>query len=213
MRTNINSFYIIYFIFIFFSCRDSFRHSIEKEKKVLVDKNTCRVISYYPIIDLKNNDSKVSRLNKNLEIINNMERYAEDCSSFFPPEDVNKKKEIIGDYKILFETDTLLNIEFLVQSKYFSKTEYHSVFVDLVKAELIDGNQVIPNIDRGKLYPYVKRFSDSTGIYINLKAYEKGSRYSIMFGKTESNLVLYLGKEGEFGGYYKISVPLKEVVD
>lgn len=213
MKTNIKSSYIILLIFIFSSCRDSFRNLIERDKIILLDENTCKVISYYPVVHIKNNDSVVSSLNINLKDINRMERYVDDCSGFFTPENLNKKKEIIGDYKILFESDSLLNIEFSVNSKYFSKTEYHSVFIDLVKGELIEGSRIIPNIDRSKLYPYVKRFVDSTGIDINLKAYEKDSKYSIMFGKTKSEFVLYLGKEGEFGGYYKITVPLKDIVD
>jgi len=204
-------FQIALLISTFLSCRENFRYSIKKEEKILLDDSSCKIVSYYPVIGFKNNDSVMNELNKNLSVINSLERYVVDCSTFFSPEYSKEKKEIIGDYKILFETDTLLNMEFVVQSKYLSKKEYRSVFIDLIKGQLIEGHQVIPNIDRSKLYPYVKKFSDSTGIYINLKAYEKESNYSIMFGKTKNDFVLYLGKEGEFGGYYKLSIPWKEI--
>ena len=33
-----------------------------------------------------------------------------------------------------------------------------------------------------------------------------------MFGRTSNDLVLYLGGEGEFEGYYKLILPLKDVL-
>lgn len=177
----------------------------------MTDEDMCKVVSYYPVISLKHNTISIHELNQTLEDINEMSRYVGNCSEYFPAECANKKKEIIGDYDVLYSSDTLLNIEFFIKSEGFSKVEYRNVFVDLKTDQLLEASKAIPNIERGKLYPYVKKFTDSTGIDINLKAYEKDSNYAIMFGRTREDLVLYLGKEGEFGGYYKIIVPLKEV--
>jgi hypothetical protein len=146
-----------------------------------------------------------------LENVNDMSRYVGNCSKYFPDEFANEKKEIIGDYNILYNSDSLLNIEFFIKSERFSKVEYRSVFVDLKNCLLLEPSKAIPNIERGKLYPYVKKFRDSTGIDINLKAYESNSNYAIMFGRTKDDLVLYLGKEGEFGGFYKILIPLNKI--
>lgn len=204
--------YILLFSFFLFSCKStSNEYSIERASKILVNENECKVTSIYPVIHLKNDTSDIIRFNQNLETMNEMDRFMENCSKFFPEEFANKKKEIVGDYDVLFNTDTLLNIEFFVKSDGFSKIEYRNIFVDMVTHKLIESNKAIPNIAREKLYPYVKKFSDSTGFNINLKAYEKDSNYAIMFGRTQEDLVLYLGKEGEFGGYYKIIIPLKEV--
>jgi len=184
---------------------------LKRVSKVLTDEDKCKVVSYYPIINLKHNSISIHELNQTLENINDMSRYVGNCSKYFPDEFANKEKEIIGDYDVLYSSDSLLNIEFFIKSEGFSKVEYRNVFVDLKTDQLLEASRAIPNIERGKLYPYVKKFSDSTGIDINLKAYESNSNYAIMFGKTKEDLVLYLGKEGEFGGYYKILIPLKEI--
>jgi hypothetical protein len=159
---------------------------------------------------LKGSTDRINDLNKTLENVNEMSRYVGNCTSFFPAEYADKKKEIIGDYNVLYSSDSLLNIEFFTKFSGLSKVEYRNVFIDLKVGQLLEENKAIPNIERGKLYPYVKKFTDSTGININLKAYESNSNYAIMFGRTKNDLVLYLGQEGEFGGYYKILIPLTE---
>ncbi len=202
-------FYILLLPFFIFSCGDN---PLQKRvSKVLSDEDKCKVVSYYPVVNLKHNTVMVHELNQTLENVNDMSRYIGNCSKYFPDEFANKKKEIIGDYDILYASDSLLNIEFFIKSEGFSKVEYRNVFVDLKTDQLLEANKAIPDIERGKLYPYVKKFSDSTGIDINLKAYERNSNYAIMFGRTKDDLVLYLGKEGEFGGYYKILIPLNKI--
>ncbi|HET8687894.1 MAG TPA: hypothetical protein VFM18_14730, partial [Methanosarcina sp.] len=127
---------------------------VKKESKVLTNEDKCRVISYYPILQLHGNAGRIDELNKTLEDINEMNRFAGNCASYFPAEYANKKKEIIGDYNILFDSDSILNIEFFTKSVGLSKIEYRNVFVDLKNWQLLEENKAIPNIERGKLYPY-----------------------------------------------------------
>ncbi|MGN6494669.1 MAG: hypothetical protein ACTHLE_21945 [Agriterribacter sp.] len=182
----------------------------KRESTVLTNEDNCSVISYYPILQLQSNTDRIDELNKRLEEVNEMSRYVGNCEAYFPAEYGNKKKEIIGDYNVLYISDSISNIEFLTKFTGLSKVEYRNVFVNLKTQQLMEENKAIPNIERGKLYPYVKKFADSTGINIDLKAYESNSNYAIMFGRTKTDLVLYLGMEGEFGGYHKILIPLDE---
>jgi hypothetical protein len=203
----------IAFCFFLLSCKEtSSVYSIERVNKDLINSNDCKVASIYPAIHFKNDDSDMISLNENLEAMNEMDRFVKECSGFFPESFANKKKEIIGDYKVLFKTDTLLDIEYFVKFGEYPKIEYRNIFVNVAAHKLLEPEKALPNIDRSKLYPYVKRFVDSSGININLKAYEKDSNYAIMFGRSQEDFVLYLGKEGEFGGYYKITIPLKSVM-
>jgi hypothetical protein len=138
-----------------------------------------------------------------------MEKYKGHCSEYFDSSMRTKRKIIESDYVITYLSDSLASIEFVVQG--LSRRVYRAIFVDLVRMRLLEPYQVFPKLDRGKLYPYVKRFVDSSGININLLAYQRDSRYIIMYGRTQDDLVLYLGGEGEFEGYYKLLIPLREI--
>lgn len=205
--------YIITFQFftLFCACHESSKYSFKKERKVILNDSLCNVISYFPVMVSSAPDSSLSKLNAILESINEMSRYGHDCSRFFSEEFKNKKKTIIGDYSILFMTDSLVSIEYVLKSDNFSRMRYRVISIVPKEKKLVDPESIFPILDRSKLYPHVQKFCDSTGIDINMLAYEKNSKYVIMYSCTEKDLVLYLGGEGEFEGYYKILIPLKEL--
>lgn len=188
--------YIFLFSFALASCAG---HSIETKSEVLIDQDKCKVVSFYPVIHSRHNAEALNRI---LRSMNEMDHYVKYCNG----------EKITGDYKVLFDTDSLVNIEYMVNADDRSRIRYRNVFIDMNTYELIDPEQAIPSLQREKLYPYVKHFNDTSGININLNAYEKDSNYAIMFGRTSNDLVLYLGGEGEFEGYYKLILPLKDVL-
>ena len=194
-----NQLYIFLFCFALASCG---RNSIETKSEVLLDENKCKVVSFYPVVHARHHNADIESLNKHLRVINEMDRYIKNC----------QERNIIGDYKVLFDTDSLMNIEYVVKIDGRSRIRYRNIFIDMTAYKMIAPEEAIPNLQRDKLYPYVKHFNDTSGININLNAYEKGSNYAIMFGRTSNDLVLYLGGEGEFEGYYKLILPLKDVL-
>lgn len=46
---------------------------------------------------------------------------------------------------------------------------------------------------------------------VNLFAYKSGSSHVITWGVSEDDFILYVGGEGEWFGYDKIKIPLKEL--
>lgn len=192
-----------------FSCQDNSSYSINKTKYILLNDSLCEVISYYPSISTSYSDSVVESLNKILEGINEMNHYTKECSRLSIS--FGKKITVIGSYSVLFESENLISLEYMVSSTDFLTKHYRSVFINPKEMKLVEQNIVFPINDRSLLFKYVKSFCDSTNININLLAYEKNSNYSIMYGLTPDDLILYLGGEGEFLGYYKILIPLKEL--
>src|SRR5215204_2128004 len=116
--------YILLLLFFILSCGSN--SLLKRVSKTLTDEDKCKVVSYYPVINLKHKTISIHELNQTLEDINEMSRYAGNCSKYFPAEFANKKKEIIGDYDVLYNSDSLLNIEFFVKKEGVSKIEYRN---------------------------------------------------------------------------------------
>jgi hypothetical protein len=160
---------------------------------VTVDTNGCKY--HYPILVSNAPDSCFKKVNKFLR---------------------EYSKMIFGDgfrkyeYSILFDSDSLLCFEFRV--KYDQKiTLYSSVCIDPSKAQVV---LPLPYLDRKKLYPFVvKYFNEASSDAYGSKAYHYGGGgyANLIYGITKSNLVLYIGGEGELYGDDRLEIPFKKL--
>ena len=160
---------------------------------VAVDTNGCKY--QYPVLVSNAPDSCVKMVNRVLR---------------------EYSKTIFGDgfrkygYSILFDSDSLVCFEFRV--KYDQKiTFYSSVCIDPSKAQVV---LPLPYLDRKKLYPFVKKYFNevSSDVY-GSKAYHYGGGggANLIYGITKSNLVLYIGGEGELYGDDRLEIPFKKL--
>ncbi len=204
---------IIFSITIFASCQthNSSYEVIAKTKTI--EKGDCKVPVNYPQIIGKQDTSFLNEINKVLEMLPEHEYYAHNCSSDNP-------QFVSGNFEVLLKTDSVLCIEYQTDIEY--KGEHSSIFHSLVinpskDASIdfgsigIEPKDVIPNFDRGKILPYIEKYNSDKMDNINLLAYEKGSKYVITWGITANHFVIYPGGEGEWFGYDKIEIPLREL--
>ena len=119
-------------------------------------------------------------------------------------------KEIIGDYVILAEGDSIISFEFFVK-KSGTISSYKPVFLDIYNGALKESHDVVTNVSRNKLREFIERYKDSSNVNINLAAYSDSSSTKLFYAKKGNKLFIYAGNEGEFGGKYKIEVPLDSV--
>lgn len=205
--------YLVIFWMLMFGCG-----SHQNEYKVVnrtktITKGNCQIPISFPEISGLVDTGKMTKLNKLLEVFPEHEYYANHCD-----ENSKGRKEVKGDYRILLKNDSLLSIEFqTIISRDHSKTDtiYHSIVINMhaskIEAWAIEPEHIIPNFNRGMIYPYIKKFSDDHQISINLLAYEKGSQYQITWAVSERNFIVYAGGEGEGFGTHKIEIPLDKL--
>jgi hypothetical protein len=132
-----------------------------------------------------------------------------------------EKNQVIGNYKILLQTDSILSFEFqtlINRGEKKKDTIYHSIVInpkqkDTLKLGLlvIEPNQIIPNFKRGMIYPYIQKYKSENNTSVNLLAYETGSNYAITWAISENNFIVYVGGEGELFGKNKVEIPLNEL--
>lgn len=205
-------FYFAIVILIMLSCNKDEGRSFQKidikkvEYKKPINSNYL-VINRFPQIEkAKFNDSIKKVLNKYFENVNELNLIKDSLSFKF--NGINK--EIVGDYLILSNNDSIISFEFFVKKgKYI--VSYKPVFLDVFKGELYECEEVLKNISRNKLGSFVKVYANNTNTNINLDAYRDDSRTRLSYAKKDKILYIYMGKEGEFGGKYKIEVPLDSV--
>ena len=131
---------------------------------------------------------------------------------------VKEKIVIEGTFETLYESDSLITIEIktILESYYgnYNDTIYECLmFNPKVKFEM--NNFFLPYLkerfDRSKIRPYLNGLKLNKDRVINMLAYEKDSKYSITYGLTDKDLILYVGDEGEFRGFKKVIIPLNTI--
>ncbi len=206
--------YILIFGFLIYSCesnRDGYKIT---ERTEIITKDKCKIPISYPEISGLADKEKVNKLNKILKEFPEHEYYAKNCEN-------NEESNVKGDYQILLQSDSILSIEFRTLIERQNKkidTVYHSVVLN-PKAEDttefaivgIEPNEIIPNFERGKIYPYVKKYNTENNDSINLLAYETGNNYVITWAVSDKDFILYVGGEGEWFGNNRIKIPLNEL--
>ena len=189
-------------------------YEIIKRNKTIT-KDNCKIPISFPEIRGLADKERMTKLNEIFEKIPDHEFYAKDCEQ-------KGKSKVIGNYEILLQNDSILSIEFQTLIERQNKridTVYHTVVVnpkvkDTSKFGIlgIEPNKIVTNFDRGKIYPYIKKYStEKLKNQINLLAYEKGSNYEITWAVSEKDFIIYLGGEGEWFGKNKLKIPLDKL--
>ena len=212
--------YIQLIALFLFSCQENSDITIKRQHKTLINNENCDISFYYPKIITKDTNENWTGINKILYNIVDYEFYSHNC------ENNNADKNIIsGDYKILYQTDSILSIEFSTFIKNFSGNKLDTIYHSLVfntklktqnKMDLLWGIQpelIFKDFDRGKLKQFVVEYNKTNNYYANTLAYETGSNYVITWGLTQNKFIIYVGGEGEGFGYEKIEIALSEIVE
>jgi hypothetical protein len=204
---------VIFLIPIFIGCQTGNSSYEVLTKSKTVEKGDCKVPVDYPQINGERDTANLNKINEILEKLPEHEYYAHDCTSDNP-------QLASGKFEVLLKTDSVLCIEYQTDIEYKNehRTIFHSLVINPNKDASIDfgligiePSDLIPNFDRGKILPYIKKYNSDNKDNINLLAYEKGSNYVITWGITESHFIIYPGGEGEWFGYDKIEIPLDEL--
>lgn len=210
--------YILFALLLFLSCQRKSELSLERRHKVLIDNNNCDISFYYPEIIVDETIKSMSELNEILYRIVDYEHYSHNCN-------INKteKNVIKGDYNVLFQTDSILSIEYLTFIENYRGNKFDTVYHSLVlntelkqknKWDLLWGTSpelFLPNFDRSKIKPFVIEYNKTANHPANILAYESGSNYVITWGMTKDKFIIYVGGEGEAHGYEKIEIQLSEI--
>lgn len=181
-------------------------------KSKTIEKRDCQVPVNYPQIFGKLDTASLNKINEILAKLPEHEYYARGCTTDNP-------QFVSGSFEVLLKKDNVLCIEYQTDIEY--KNEHRTIFHSLVinpngnasknfDSIWIEPRDLIPNFDRSKILPYIKKYNAENEHDINLLAYEKSSRYGITWGITEKNFIIYPGGEGEWFGYDKIKIPLDE---
>lgn len=205
-------FYFAIIILIVMSCNSDRNISVNKidikkfEYKKLINSNYY-VINRFPQIEKSQfNDSIKKVLNEYFENVNELYLIKDSLSFKF----IGIEKEIVGDFLILSNNDSIISFEFFVR-KGGNIVSYKPVFLDIINGKLYDCEEVLKNISKNKLGNFVEVYANKTNYNINLDAYKDESKIKLSYAKKGNILYIYAGKEGEFGGKYKIEVPLNSV--
>lgn len=213
MKHLLNIFIILFFIYGCESNKSGYE--IVKRTKT-ISKNNCQLQISFPEIKGLPDVKKMDALNKVLERFPDHEYYAKDCGQM-----KIKKNDILGDYQILLQNDSILSIEFqtlIRRENLKTDTIYHSIVANPKQNYNpkngivgIEPKQIVPNFNRGMIYPWVKKYSIEKNKHINLLAYKTDSNYIITWSVSEKDFIVYVGGEGEWFGRNKIKIPLKEL--
>ena len=204
-----------YFIFIVFIIISS---CISKENKYkiinrtkIIRKGNCKIHVSYPEITGLKQKQKQKNLNSVLENLPEHEYYASsNCKD---------KNSVNGEYQVLLSNDSILSVEFRTIIKWKNR-KTDTIFKTLVlnpnkendnELTAIELKQIIPNFERGLIFPYVEKYEKNHNAGINLLAYKTGSKYVITWSISDKYLNVYVGDEGEWSGYHKIKIPLNEI--
>lgn len=198
---------------MFFGCQTGSSNYEVLTKSKTVTKDDCKVPISYPQIQGDIDRVNLNKLNEILDRFPEHEFYARNCASENP-------QLVTGNFEVLLKKDSVLCIEYRTDIEY--KNEHSTVFNSLVlnpygDASMdfgsigIEPSDLIPDFNRGKLLPYIKKYISDKKDHVNLLAYEKGSNYVITWGITDKNFIIYPGGEGEWHGYDKIEIPLSEL--
>lgn len=210
--------YIYIFIIGFLICGCESKNTEYEvlNRKKIIKKDYCEIPISFPEIIGLSDKLKMTKMNEILEDFVEHEYYARNCEM----NDITKS-QVKGDFKILLQTDSILSIEFqtLINSGGTKiDTIYHSFVVnpeqkETPKVELlaIRPKQIIPNFERGMIYPYIQKYCTDNNFHVNLLAYKTGSNYIITWAISEKYFIVYVGGEGEWYGDKKIKIPLKEI--
>ena len=206
--------YILIFGILIYSCQSNRDGYAINERNEIITKDKCKIPISYPEISGLADREKTNKLNKILKEFPEHEYYARKCEN-------NGKSNVKGDYQILLQNDSILSIEFRTLIERQNKkvdTVYHSIVLNPKAKDTneigivgIEPNEIIPNYERGKIYPYVKKYSVENNDYINLLAYETGSNYVITWAVSDKDFIIYVGGEGEWFGNNRIKIPLNEL--
>ena len=177
---------------------------IEKRTKI---KYGLFLINRFPkIIKPCLNDDRLQRLNSVLESRTRLNTIRDASTSLS-----NEKKNIISDYNILEENDSLVSFEFFLKKGnkiyIYSTTTYNKH-----KCKLMSCEEVVPNVEREKLKKYIDIYFKKLNIRFSTDSYNKNENTELTYSKKGKIFILYAGDEGEGHGYYKIQMPLDSVV-
>ncbi|MEM9821999.1 MAG: hypothetical protein AAF985_13040 [Bacteroidota bacterium] len=198
----------------FASCHQTNPYHIQRTLKT-IQQNNCKLTLYYPQIVIEEPSPQVEELNRLLEIHGAFEDHLRRCK-----ETQEQLTVVKGDFRVTLQSQELLSIEFITEQLFgeVSDTTYHSLVLNPSKIDegllsylSIELGQLIPQLDRGDLLPYVRRYNEKKKATINLAAYKKGNKHAIVWGVSERHLLLYVGGEGEFFGQDEIAIPLAEL--
>ena len=205
--------YFFFLIPVLIACKKGKNYEVLTKSKV-IEKNECSIPVDFPQISWKQKNEDANEINQMLESLPEHEFYARNCSSEYP-------QNVIGNFKILLETDSLLSIEYQTHIKYKdqSKIIFHSIVINPNKnftngfaSIIVEPKHVIKGFGRDKILPYVEKYNESNNANINILAYQKDSNYAISWGISDSHIIIYVGGEGEFFGTDKIEIPLNEQI-
>lgn len=204
----------ILLLIVFSSCLDSQDYNIERKFKSLVDNENCLIEYAYPEVRFKDSNLNLTELNDLLERFPDYKYYGHRCDQ------TKANKTIIkGDYKIMLGNEDILSIEFISQFSQSGEqnrvTVYHSIVLNPKRIHegeySLKLEDIFPHFDRGVLKRYVEKFNKTNNQSVNLLAYDTGSNYTINWGLTKENFILYVGGEGEAFGYDRIEIPIDEI--
>ena len=206
--------YILIFGILTYSCKSNQDRYEITEQNEIISKDKCKISISYPEISGLTDKEKTNKLNKILKEFPEHDYYAGNCETY-------GESNVKGDYQILLQNDSILSIEFRTLIERQNKkvdTVYHSIVLNPKANDTsqigivgIEPNEIIPNFERGKIYPFVKKYNTENENHINLLAYETGSNYAITWAISDKDFILYVGGEGELYGNERIKIPLNKL--
>ncbi len=203
---------ILFLVLTLLGCQTGNSNYEVLTKSKTVEKGDCKIPVNYPQINGELDSANLNKINDLLEKFPEHEYYAHNCKS-------NNPQLVSGKFEVLLKTDSVLCIEYQtdIEDNNGYRTIFHSLVINPNKDASSDlgliGQEpcdLIPNFDRGRILPYIKKYNSDNKDNINLLAYESGSNYVITWGITENHFIIYPGGEGEWFGYDKIEIPLSD---
>jgi hypothetical protein len=187
--------FILFAVIIIHSCSKKSEFRIEHQRTTLDE----HISHEYPVISGSYPDSVLLPANRALRKMTELEY---DLGNNI------RSDSLYSGYKLLFENDSLLSLEFIklsfvdgqVYTTYFPRVMHKTDLTFFIAPEAI-----WPDFARELLPNY---FDTSRVKSFNENSYSRGSHSIISFALTQDSIIIYPGEEGEFRGRYRVPIPL-----
>ncbi|MEX1189845.1 MAG: hypothetical protein WED33_11350 [Bacteroidia bacterium] len=200
------------FIVIIYSCSSDQKTLVSSEKESIKLKSGILINHTYPQINKAGSEEIKEKLNNILKNYTDIQyQIANDSEddSFNPTND----GKINSEFTILFESDSLLSIEFrkdflLSDSLYYR--EFRAVLLNHKTGVIQSSPEAyLPDFKRSKLLPFIygDLLVSESQIYLNEASYLDGRNTTLTWTIKQDSFIVYPGGEGEMFGRYRVSIP------
>ena len=165
----------------------------------------CHVEYNYPLL-LQGKGDTVSLALTGIRGIEEFERFIQRFS------EGDSALSVHVNYEVLTEDDTLISIEYLTKMEGHALNIYHSVTIDPRNMKRYSLNDLFTGDFMGVIREHVQNYTQQNRVDMDFITFEQEAASAPKnFTITPEYLQLYIGAEGEFHGYHRLKIPLKEL--